>query len=536
MINLSTSGNAVVFTFTDSDRYLYGTGTITVPLNSLLLVTDNSQMATFKKAASNDVFVSALYSELGMTKDELISWFETNAVGSTGGGGGITSGDVQTMIDESISGKVDTSAFDTYSAATNTELNNKLIDVRSNSATYAGNGVTTIDISKNGSSYTTRTYVASINNQPILTGSDYTKANKFSLVETSAITQSVTSASTDSEIPSAKAVWDAIPASITVDSAFDSGSTNPLANSAITDHLNTVESVIATSLVDLDNRKLDASAYTPTDLSNYYTKSETSGATQISTALNAKADTATTYTKTEVDNAITAATSTKQDTLVAGDNIIISGNVISASGGGASYEAGTNISITNDTINCTLPITASTSVRKNDVAIGNDIVNGASDYYRMSIGNGNKFKYNNSKTSNSILIGTASNNSDVYNTINASRCIAIGGNGIEVGYDNTNGYGSIGIGYGVKSLINESLAIGYNTVASGTTKTNINNQLTIDTSNQVYVYDKDNTAMVKLQDYMQYKIAKVTQAEYDALVQGGTVDANTVYFITSSNS
>lgn len=36
--------------------------------------------------------------------------------------------------------------------------------------------------------------------------------------------------------------------------------------------------------------KLDVSAYTPTDLSNYYTKSETSGATQISTALASKAD------------------------------------------------------------------------------------------------------------------------------------------------------------------------------------------------------------------------------------------------------
>lgn len=62
----------------------------------------------------------------------------------------------------------------------------------------------------------------------------------------------------------------------------------------------------------------DATAW---DLSNYYTKSETSGATEISTALNAKADTATTYTKTETDNAITAATSTKQDTLVSGTNI-----------------------------------------------------------------------------------------------------------------------------------------------------------------------------------------------------------------------
>lgn len=67
--------------------------------------------------------------------------------------------------------------------------------------------------------------------------------------------------------------------------------------------------------------KLDVTAYTPTDLTNYYTKAETSGSTEISTALASKADTATTYTKTETDNAITSATSTKQDTLVSGTNI-----------------------------------------------------------------------------------------------------------------------------------------------------------------------------------------------------------------------
>ena len=78
------------------------------------------------------------------------------------------------------------------------------------------------------------------------------------------------------------------------------------------------------------------------DLSNYYTKSETSGATEISTALESKADTATTYTKTETDNAITAATSTKQDTLVSGTNIktingetlLGEGNITIQGGGG----------------------------------------------------------------------------------------------------------------------------------------------------------------------------------------------------------
>lgn len=72
------------------------------------------------------------------------------------------------------------------------------------------------------------------------------------------------------------------------------------------------------------------------DLTNYYTKTETN------TLLGGKADTATTYTKTEVDNAITAATSTKQDTLVSGTNIktinntsiLGSGNIDIQGGGG----------------------------------------------------------------------------------------------------------------------------------------------------------------------------------------------------------
>ena len=59
--------------------------------------------------------------------------------------------------------------------------------------------------------------------------------------------------------------------------------------------------VTAAALNDLNDRKLDASAYTPTDLSNYYTKSETSGASQISTALDDKLD-ITAYTPTDLSN------------------------------------------------------------------------------------------------------------------------------------------------------------------------------------------------------------------------------------------
>ena len=84
MITLTKNENTIVFTFNGNDHYLQD-GTIEVPVNSLTLVTDNSQMANFKKSASNDIFISATYAELGMSKSELESWFKENACGSTGG-------------------------------------------------------------------------------------------------------------------------------------------------------------------------------------------------------------------------------------------------------------------------------------------------------------------------------------------------------------------------------------------------------------------------------------------------------------------
>jgi hypothetical protein len=63
------------------------------------------------------------------------------------------------------------------------------------------------------------------------------------------------------------------------------------ADKTAVDNLSGQSKTIAAALNDLNGRKLDASAYTPTDLSNYYTKSETSGATEISDALSGKVDT-----------------------------------------------------------------------------------------------------------------------------------------------------------------------------------------------------------------------------------------------------
>lgn len=144
MINLEKSGNVIKFTFTDNDHYLQN-GVIEVPVNSLTLVTDESEMFTFKKSATNDIFVSGLYSEIGMSKSELETFYKNNMVEN------ITSEEVQTMIDESISGKADTSAVtasieaavsgkqDTLSAGTGIEITNNVI-----SATGGGGGEGTV--------------------------------------------------------------------------------------------------------------------------------------------------------------------------------------------------------------------------------------------------------------------------------------------------------------------------------------------------------------------------------------------------------
>ena len=70
-----------------------------------------------------------------------------------------------------------------------------------------------------------------------------------------------------------------------------------LAGYGITDAYAKSETSGATELSTAFGAKLDATAYTPTDLSNYYQKSETSGKTEISTALSGKSNTGHTHSQ-----------------------------------------------------------------------------------------------------------------------------------------------------------------------------------------------------------------------------------------------
>ena len=168
------------------------------------------------------------------------------------------------------------------------------------------------------------------------------------------------------------------------------------------------------------------------------------------------------YTKSETDNAITAATSTKQDTLVSGTNIktingetlLGEGNITiqGGSGGGKAIEAGTNISITTgetaDTINCTLPIIATTQYQDSHNLI-----------FLLNRGTSNSNTINNEQTYGNIIAGhsnTLGNNFDqaMYNFVFGDY------NGLEGNYQGNhadknfvvgdhNFFGSLSSGYAV---------------------------------------------------------------------------------------
>ena len=244
------------------------------------------------------------------------------------------------------------------------------------------------------------------------------------------------------------------------------------------------------------------------DLSNYMSSAQTMSA--ITEATSGKVD-------SNVYTAYTASTDTaiqgKQDTLVSGTNIktinneslLGSGNITIQGGGGKTVSGGTNISITTgetaDTINCKIPY--SDVINGNtDIILGKDMPS-VSDYNRVCYGKKIASRAN-SYFSYSIGIGVPpSVNSSDYNELYGSYSIGIGGFKIGNGSQYSNFVnGCVAIGYGAKTRINGAVAIGKDTEASGTTKTNINNQLSIDTSNQVYIYNKDNTEMICLQDHL----------------------------------
>ena len=149
MISINKQGNAIVIEFTDNDKYLFN-GKIEVAPNELIVVTDDSEMATFRKASNGDVLFSQLISDIQIagspvTKDTIIDQFAT--IGFISGEGAVSSvngqtGEVvitadslnvynKTEVDSALNGK---QAAGDY--ATKTELQNVSADKADKASVY----------------------------------------------------------------------------------------------------------------------------------------------------------------------------------------------------------------------------------------------------------------------------------------------------------------------------------------------------------------------------------------------------------------
>ena len=334
--------------------------------------------------------------------------------------------------------------------------------------------------------------------------------------------------------------------------------------------------------------KLDVTAYTPTDLSNYYTKSETSGATEISTALESKADTATTYTKTETDNAITAAKSTKQDTLVSGTNIktingetlLGEGNITieGGGGGGKAISAGRGISITTgetaDTVSFNLPISAGTGT--NSLVVGGigNIVTGNSS---VAIGSNNKVnsRYSiavginhNVLSSNSAAFGGSNKAAGESSFAIGNNTEATDDNSFAAGqYSKANGFVSMSLGRNTITNNMSEFACGQDNVSnkasntysdSGNTLFSVGNGVFMSTrhnafeirqNGDIYIADTNDTSttnyyekpMIKLQDALggggtSYTAGDGIDITNDVISVTGKVDTSAITTSISSSS
>ena len=131
MINIQKTGNAIVVDFTDNDKYL-NNGTIEVAPNELMVVIDDSNMATFKKMSNGDTLFGQLIDQIqiqgqNVTKDNIIEKFGAIGFSISGGGGAVNSvngktGDV--VITATSLGAITKANADTLYAA-KSDLNSK---------------------------------------------------------------------------------------------------------------------------------------------------------------------------------------------------------------------------------------------------------------------------------------------------------------------------------------------------------------------------------------------------------------------------
>lgn len=100
MINILKQGSSLLIT-SDNNQFPWRDGKMSVPLNSIAYIIDESDYVTFRSVANNDILFTSLIGELkinneSVSKDNLITMFDSVA-NSSGGGGGTASAGVNSI-------------------------------------------------------------------------------------------------------------------------------------------------------------------------------------------------------------------------------------------------------------------------------------------------------------------------------------------------------------------------------------------------------------------------------------------------------
>lgn len=366
MISINKQGNAIVIEFTDNDKYLFN-GKIEVAPNELIVVVDQSDMVTFKRASNGDVLFSQLVDDIQIagspvTKDTVIDQFAL--IGFTSGGGGAVSsvngqtGDViitpaslnvytRAEVDAAINAETterqkQDSALGGMIAATKTELASKQDTLVSGTNIKTINGQTLIGEGnieiQGGGTITVDSELSTTSENPV--------QNK---VITNAINgkQDAGDYALKSEIPDTSELATKEELAAKLDTAtYNSEKANFALKSELPDTSTlATKSEVTSGLAT----KLDVATYNvdkPTfalkteipDISELATKTELSGKLDTATynsekaSFETKENAAATY-QVKGDYATTAQLNSKQDTLVSGTNIkTINGNSLLGEG------------------------------------------------------------------------------------------------------------------------------------------------------------------------------------------------------------
>ena len=268
MISINKQGNAIVIEFTDNDKYLFN-GTIEVAPNELMIVIDESNMATFKRSNNGDTLFSQLINKIqiggiNVTKDTILDEFAKIGFTKTG----------FTTIDWSeITGKPTT--FSDWNATEGEQV----IANKPDLSEYATN----VELNHVKAELATKANTSSLNGK-------VDKVEGKSLISDSEITRLATVTNYDDTEVKNLIATKANSADVYTKSESDA--------KYLTEHQSLANYATKSEIPTATSQLTNDSGYITSIPSEYITE------TELTSSLSTKADSANVYTKTEIDNMI----------------------------------------------------------------------------------------------------------------------------------------------------------------------------------------------------------------------------------------